>query len=576
MQHLKRLMGYINRYRFLFILGTILTILSIGLEGIKPYLTRLIVDEGLENRNFESLTIWIGILLGVAFLRSLIWYARAYTFHFMTQKTLYDFRIELYDKLQAQSFAFYDKVRTGILMNRMVGDLEAIRKFLTIGYAQFIECIVLFIVAFSLMLSMSVKLTIVTAIIMPFMYINTVKLANALQPIYKSVRKAFENLTSQVEENITGIRVVKAFGNEKSEQTKFYHTAKKFTAENIKAADMQAKYAPFSEFINGIGLIIVLLVGGYLVIQQEITIGVLVAFNAYINMLRGPIRNLNSVINHWENATASLEKVYDVLDTQPAIQDKKNALVLDDIQGDVRFKKVFFKYGKEEVLHNININMKAGTVTAIMGTAGSGKTTIINLLGRFYDCTAGEIYIDGYNIKELKMNSFRSHIGIILQETFLFTDNIANNIAFGNLKATKAEIERAARIADAHDFIMEMPKGYDTVIGERGVGLSGGQRQRIAIARAIVCDPAILVLDDATSSVDMETEHEIQTTLRQVMENRTTLIIAHRISSVKDADQIIYLQDGYIVERGTHADLMALRGRYYDTFEQQYGEKVIA
>jgi len=269
---------------------------------------------------------------------------------------------------------------------------------------------------------------------------------------------------------------------------------------------------------------------------------------------------------------ASLEKIYYLLDQEPAVQNKKGAVILHRVKGDIRFKNVYFKYSNEYVLKNINLHMPAGSVTAVMGATGSGKSTIASLIARFYDCTKGKVLIDGYDVRNVEMNSLREHIGIISQDIFLFSDTIASNIAFGRPDATMEEIERAARIADAHDFIMELPKGYETVVGERGVGLSGGQRQRIAIARAILSDPQILILDNATSSVDMETERKIQNTLRKIMANRTTLIIAHRISSVKDADQIIYLEDGVIVERGTHEELLKIKGRYYQTFLEQYRE----
>ena len=307
-------------------------------------------------------------------------------------------------------------------------------------------------------------------------------------------------------------------------------------------------------------------------IKGKTSIGTVVAFNSYIVQLNFPMATFSNVINQWQNATSSLEKIYELLDEEPEIKNKKNALIPKKINGDIVFRKVGFKYSDRMVLENINLHMKTGSITAIMGATGSGKSTLINLIGRFYDCTEGKILIDGYDIKDLDLHTLRKNIGIILQETFLFSDTIAANIAFAKPDATREEIEEAARIADAHDFIIKMPNGYDTVIGERGVGLSGGQKQRIAIARAILSNPRILILDDATSSVDMETEHEIQEALKKVMKGRTTIIIAHRISSVKEADQIIVLEEGKIIERGTHEELLQLKGQYYRTFMEQYGQ----
>lgn len=307
-------------------------------------------------------------------------------------------------------------------------------------------------------------------------------------------------------------------------------------------------------------------------ILDQLTIGSLVAFNGYVLMLHGPINSVNGLVNQWENAYASMEKVFGLLDQKPAIQSPAHPVKPQNITGHIEFRDVWFRYGDEDVLRDISLDLRAGTTTAIMGDTGAGKTTVINLIARFYDCTQGEVRIDGVDVRSFDLDNLRRNIGVILQETFLFSDTIAGNIAFANPEASQRDIEDAARIADAHEFIQDMPRGYETVIGERGIGLSGGQRQRIAIARAILSDPKILILDDATSSVDMETEHEIQQTLKNAMEGRTTLIVAHRISSVKEADEIVFLENGRIVERGTHDELVHAEGRYYDVFIEQYRE----
>jgi ABC-type multidrug transport system fused ATPase/permease subunit len=289
-------------------------------------------------------------------------------------------------------------------------------------------------------------------------------------------------------------------------------------------------------------------------------------------MLSGPINNASQLVNQWENAKASLEKVFELMDETPMLANKSNALSKPDCRGEIEFRHVNFNYGEQMVLQDVSFVVKPGTTTAIMGSTGSGKSTILNLIARFYDCTEGEVLVDGINVQEYDYNDLRRHIGIVFQETFLFSDTIANNIAFAVPNAPREQIEQAAKIAGAHEFIVQMPDGYDTIIGERGIGLSGGQRQRIAIARAIITNPKILILDDATSSVDMETEHQIQQTLKGLMHDRTVLIVAHRISSVKDADQILVLENGRIVERGTHQELIRLGGRYYRTFIEQYSE----
>jgi len=572
MYYCKRLFGYIRPYIWYVVLGTIFAIINIGANTLNPYITKRVVDDGLLKNNGSQLVWWLMMLFISVLFRAGFHYLRECMFHFISQKVLYQLRSDLYDKLQAQSFAFYDKVLTGVLMNRMVGDLESIRTFIHQSYILLLEAVIAIILAFYFMFTMNLELSLAVLSITPFMYFNTRNMSRALKPSYVAVRKAFEKLTSGVQESITGIRVVKSLGKEQREMNKFLKIAKDFTDANIKAAEVQAKYTPFAPFINGVGTVIILLVGGYLVIKGKTSIGTVVAFNSYIVQLNFPMATFSNVINQWQNATSSLEKIYELLDEEPEIKNKKNALIPKKINGDIVFRKVGFKYSDRMVLENINLHMKTGSITAIMGATGSGKSTLINLIGRFYDCTEGKILIDGYDIKDLDLHTLRKNIGIILQETFLFSDTIAANIAFAKPDATREEIEEAARIADAHDFIIKMPNGYDTVIGERGVGLSGGQKQRIAIARAILSNPRILILDDATSSVDMETEHEIQEALKKVMKGRTTIIIAHRISSVKEADQIIVLEEGKIIERGTHEELLQLKGQYYRTFMEQYGQ----
>lgn len=565
-----RLLSYCRKYTLIFIITLVFTVGAIFAGMAVPYLTREIIDNVLMVKEFERLNFFISILLIAAIVKGITMYARSYLFQYASQRIIYDFRSQIYDRLQAQSFEFYDKMRTGLLMNRVVGDLNAIRQFISMGYLHIFESIVSFVSTFAVMVSMSVELTLAMAITLPFLYFNTSRMSKLLYPVFSSIRTAFEDLTSSVQENVTGIRVVKGMGREDFEKEKFEKVALDFTTKNIEVSEIRSKYQPLSQFLNGMGLAIILLFGGYLAIKGKISVGTLVAFNSYMFMLNNPINNLSNIVNEWQNAAASMDKIFTLLDAEPAIKNKKNAVALGAAKGDILFKDVYFKYNDTYVLRDINLHMKPGSTTAIMGATGSGKSTIINLIARFYDADKGQVKIDSFNVKDLEMNSLRRHIGIILQETFLFSDTIANNISFGRPEAKLEEIEKAAKIADAHDFINELPEKYNTVIGERGVGLSGGQKQRIAIARAILYNPEILILDDATSSVDMETEQEIQKTLKQVMKGRTTLIIAHRISSVKDADHIIYLNDGEIIEEGTHEELIELKGQYYNTFVEQY------
>lgn len=556
------------------VIAIILTVVAVFLSMANPYITKMIVDDVLEARNFEKLWPLILILLGTTLGHAVARYIKQYLFEYSSQKILYDLRSDMYDKLQAQSFKYYDNMRIGHLMNRMVGDLQSIRNFLNNGYISFFESLISFFTTFSVIVTMNYKLTILMLTVLPMLFWNTRSMSKILNPLFKEIRRHFERVTTTAEENITGIRVVKAFGREEYEKEKFYKVSKGFSDANIKAADIRAKYVPRTQAINGLGSIIILLFGGYLAIKGEITVGDLVAFNGYMFMLSTPINSLNNLVNQWQDAVASMEKIFEVLDKDIEIENKDGAIVLDKVKGNIEFENVSFKYKDAPVLKNISMNIPAGSTIAIMGPTGSGKSTIINLIARFYDCTEGRVLIDGHDVRDIDLLSLRKNVGIVMQDSFLFSSSIAENIAFGNPDATMEQIEEAAKIADAHEFIMTMPDKYDTVIGERGVGLSGGQKQRIAIARAILYNPKILVFDDSTSSVDMKTEQQIQSTLKKVMKGRTSIIIAHRISSVKDADKILFIEDGQIVEEGTHDELISLGGRYYNIFIEQYKENV--
>ena len=572
MPYLKRLMHYSHRFQRLNLVGLGLAFIAIVLGLVKPYLTKMIVDDVLVGGDYELFTTLALVFLGMTFLRVIVQYFKSYIFQYTSQGVLYDMRSELFRRLLQQSFAFFDRERTGLIMNRLVGDLRAVRMFLNVGYVQAFEAAFTLLFTVIVMLRLNVPLTLFLMLMLPFLYMTTRSMSRQLQPVFRSIRTSFEDLNSYVQENITGIQVVKASGREEDEKARFKEVAGDLTEDHLAASEIRAKYAPFNQFISGAGALVILLVGGYYVMQGDITIGVLVAFNGYMLSLRNPINNIAGLVNQWVNAQASLEKVFDLLDEEFAVANKENPLVLAAGQGRVEFKDVSFCYADEPILQDMSFTMEPGTTTAIVGDTGSGKTTIINLLARFYDVTSGQITYDGHDVRDVDLDSLRRRVGVVMQDTFLFSDTIGNNIAFARPDARQEEIERAARLADAHGFISELPEGYDTVVGERGTGLSGGQKQRVAIARALLSDPQILVLDDSTSSVDMETEQEIQGALSQARSGRTTLIIAYRISSVKDADQILVLDQGRIVERGSHHELVKKRGKYYRTLLEQYNE----
>lgn len=572
MEHFKRLLGYSKKYAGLNVFGLVL-VLGVIITGLYlPMITRSIVDDVLVDQQFGMLKSLIISMVFFTLLRAMMQYLRSYIFEYTSQKVLYDFRSQLYSKLQLQSYTFYDKERTGTLMNRMVGDLQAVRQMLNSGYVQMFEGTISIAMTLYVMVSFSWKLTLTLIFIVPLTALSMRAMSKRLRPVYRLVRDASENLSSYVQENIAGIQVVKAFGREDYEIGRFEDITQDFNERNIEAADIRSNYIPVSRITNGLSTVIIMLLGGYLVMQGEITLGILAAFADYMQRLINPINNATQLVNQWENAKASLEKIFGLLDEESIMVNAKDAQPLTDCRGAIEFRDVSFTYGEADVLNDINIKIEPGSTVAIMGATGAGKSSLIQLIPRFYDCNSGAVLVDGIDVRKLDYNDLRRNVGLIFQDTFLFSDTIAANIAFEKPNASQEEIERAAKAADAHEFIIKTPNGYDTVIGERGVGLSGGQRQRVAIARAILTNPKILILDDATSSVDMETEHEIQQTLEGLMQERTTLVVAHRISSVRNADEIIVLDHGRIVERGTHEELVELEGKYYQTFIEQYSE----
>jgi len=579
MNNVKKLFMYMKPQNRFFYLSIALLILNIVLGMVNPYLQRLLVDKVLLKKDTALLIKLVGLMISLSLITSLFNYLFTLLVEFSSQKTVSSIRHELYRHLQELSFSFYDKARTGELMSRLTGDLEGIRVFIPGGFLQFINSIVTFLIALIILFTINYKLTLLSLCLSPFLvYISSI-FNKKLRSAFKDIRQEYAVLNTTIQENITGIKVVKAFVQELSEINRFKSVNKENMAKNIKVGYISGKYAPVMWFIGDISFVILIWFGGFLVQQHEMSLGELVQFNGYLWAMIWPLRALPNILNMFEQANTSGERIFDLLNQKPQIKNPENPVTIDKIYGNIVFENVSMKYDGEYVLKNINLSVEKGKKIAIMGATGAGKTSLVNLIGRYYDATEGKIKIDGIDIKQIDLYKLRSSIGIVMQETFLFSDTIKNNIAFGKPDATMDEIIEAAKAAEAHDFILEMPNGYNTIVGERGVGLSGGQKQRISLARAILKEPSILILDDATSSVDMETESLIQENIKNIAYGKTTFIIAHRISSVKDADEIIVLDNGYIVERGTHKELLKRKGIYYHNFREQYrtmmGEKAM-
>lgn len=540
----------------------------------RPRILQWLIDGVIGQQRWEQLPWVVAAVFGVAIGRSFLQYYRQWLGGNFGQYAVLNLRNALYHKLQYLGFNYYDGAKTGDLMSRLTADVEAFRQFLAFGLAMLMDVIYMCGFGLIFMLVTNVKLTLVTLALMPAVLLVVLRFQKQVHPAFYSVRESLSALTARVQENITGVRTVKSFAREGHEVGRFDDRNEGYVQTNLDTAKIWSEYFPVVEFLSFGGTALLLWYGGRLVIRGELTPGALIAFFSYIWYIIWPLREVGWQLNNLIQAVAAGERLIEILEAPPAIVNPSDARVPRTTRGYVRLEGVSFAYdGENCVLSNIEIDAPPGTIIGVLGGTGSGKSSLVSLISRFYDVQQGRVTVDGIDVRELDLDSLRRQVGYVFQETFLWSATIRENIAYGRRDASMDEVMVAARLAQAHDFIMETPKGYDTVVGERGMGLSGGQKQRIAIARAILTDPRVLVLDDATASVDMETEHEIQRSLRQVMQGRTTFIIAHRISSLKHADEIVVLDQGRIVERGTHAELLALGGIYRQTYDVQFADR---
>lgn len=538
-----------------------------------PYLGGVIIDKVINNHQTDLLIPLLLAMIGITVVRTIIRYTYQINFETIGQNTLYDLRQDLYKKLQVLDFDFFNHTRVGDIMARMTGDTDAIRHFVSWVTYNIIECILWFISAILVMSWINWQLTVALLLVTPLIFLLTSKMSKKANPIFLEIRESFSRLNSMVEENIGGNRVVKAFAREDYEIKKFVDHNEDYKKQNLNSAKVSRTYLPWLDAFASLLSVITLLLGGYFVIKGKMTLGQMVAFNGYLWMLNSPMRMSGWLINDVQRFQASCYKIRQMLDTTPKIPVIPEELE-KPIEGYVEFKHVGFAFPdapNQVVLKDINFSIAPGQTLGILGETGSGKTSLVNLVSRFYDVTAGEIKIDGRDIKTYDVRKLRENVATVMQDVFLFSDSVNDNIAFGNLNAPLDVVQRMSIIADADGFISSMPDGYDALIGERGVGLSGGQKQRISLARALVKNPAILILDDTTSALDMETETKIQVELNKLTAKKTTFIIAHRISSVREADLILMMEKGRVVEQGTHQELLALHGKYYDIYQKQMG-----
>ena len=572
MGYIRWFLSFLKKYRVRMIVGLILVFITSLLVLINPQISGMIVDEVIEGQHYEKLGILLLIMIGVTLVRSLLRFIFLMCFESSSQGLVYDMREEAYRKLMKEDFNFFNKNRTGDLMSRQTGDMDAVRHMVShVIYFSF-ENILVFLMALVMIFSVNVKMALCMLIVLPFTLAVTLSQRRHIKPAFDRVRDCFSSLNAFAQETIAGNRVVKAFAKEDYELEKFDRENDGYRDAQLNAASIWMKYIPMFEVLSQCLTIILMIMGGFMVIDGEMTIGNMVTVNGYLWMLNSPLRQAGWIINDLQRFLTAIEKIYKVYTTEPDIKQPEHVVEKRKLKGSVTFDHVNYYTNDDTVLKDISFHVEPGQTVGIIGATGSGKSSLINLICRFYDVNQGRVLVDDIDVRNLNLQTLRGNIGIAMQDVFLFSDTIEGNIAYGNPDCTFEQVQAAAKIANADEFIREMPEGYDTIIGERGVGLSGGQKQRISLARAILKDPSIIILDDTTSAIDMETESLIQNELKKISDERTVFIIAHRISSIIHADQILVLDNGRLVERGTHEQLLAKKGYYSTVFHHQYGE----
>ena len=551
--------------------GAYLAMIAINaLTLATPQIIRWIVDVGIEGQNMSLLGWAVAGLLGLTAVRGIVTYFQGRWTEVMSQGVAYDLRNALHSKLASLSFAYHDRTETGQLLSRAVQDVDRIRFLTGRAILRLIDSGVLLIGTTVILISMNPMLALLSLAMMPFLIHRAYEFGRRNRPLSVAIQQQVGVLTTQVEQALRGARVVKAFAQEERQSELFDEQNDAWFDLSAAAARLRSFNTPLLDFIANLGAVVVIWYGGTLVINGQLSLGELVAFSTYLGQLVPPVRRIGIIIPAISMAIASGERIFDILDAPSEVQDAPDAIPLPAVQGHVVFNHVSFGYlRRHKVLDNVTFEAKPGEVIALLGATGSGKSSIINLIPRFYDPTEGSVTIDGYDLRKIQLQSLRDQVGIVLQETTLFAASIEENIAFGRPDASHDEVVEAAKAAQAHDFVMSMPNGYETAVGERGVTLSGGQKQRIAIARALLKDPRILILDDATASVDTETERQIQAALARLMLGRTSFVIAQRLSTVRMASLILVLEKGRIAAQGNHQELLQRSALYAEIFDRQ-------
>jgi ATP-binding cassette subfamily B protein len=555
------MLGYLKKYWYLITLDLALTAVRRFFRVYIPLIsTKAIIDDVLLQGHYDQLTFYLLLIVGMFTVNSIVSFAIRYIHSCTSQKVVFDIRNELFTSLQEKSFSFYDRTKTGQLVARVTSDIRRMSRF----YSFWMSSI----------FGSEIRLTLLSLATIPFVFIINYVFMKRIGPINSKIRHEYGLLNAILQQNIVGMRVVRIFINEDFEMKKFTEINNAFFDTNVEEMKLRAFFRPFTTFLLGLGTTTLYWFGGGEVIRNTLSLGSLLLGSQYLGLLTDPVRAMGWLITMYSQASAGAKRVFEIIDAKPEVEDNLNALPLPPIKGEVRFSDVTFEYLKARpVLEKINLLVKPGETIAILGATGSGKSSLIYLIPRFYDVVRGKITIDGHDVRDVTLKSLRNKVGIVLQDIYLFSTTIKENIAFWGPNANMDEIVEVAKLAKAHDFIMSFPEGYDTLVGERGLTLSGGQKQRIAIARTLLMDPKILILDDSTSFVDTKTEQEIQKALVALFKNRTTFVVTQRLSTIKNADRIIVLDNGKLHEIGTHEELMALNGIYSQIYMTQFAPK---
>jgi ATP-binding cassette subfamily B protein len=571
MKDIWRALRYLGSYRLTAVGAVVSLMLVTAANLLNPQLLRFIIDRGISTGSAPNIAWGVAAVVAVALLQGLFNFTQGFWSEKASQGVAYDVRNQLFVKIQSLSFSYLDTAQTGQLMTRATSDVDLVRQFTGVGFFQLLNALIMILGSIVLLFAMNARLALVTLAVIPFLLLALVQFVRTIAPLFGQVQARLGRLNTVLQENLAGVRVVKAFGREPYESERFGRANAAYLEQNLKIVRTFATNFPLIFLISNLGTVAIIWVGGRAVIGGGLSVGELVAFNTYLTYLLMPLLTLGFLGGLIASASTSAHRIFEVLDAANDVVERPDALALTDVQGEVRFEHVSFRYpGQEQdVLHDLTFTVRPGQTVAITGPTGSGKSSIINLLPRFYDVTAGAVCIDGHDVRDLTLASLRAAIGIVLQETTLFSGSVRDNIAYGRPSASQEEVEAAARAAQAHDFIRAMPEGYATRLGERGLGLSGGQRQRIAIARALLLHPRILILDDSTSAVDTETEYQIQQALDNLMQEPTSFVIAHRISTVQNADLILVLEGGRIAAQGRHEELLRESCLYNEIVQSQ-------